>query len=258
MPERMDMSEHLAQSDFEDLSAWMDGELPADRAAEVSRLVREDAVWQRAECDLRALHEALDGCDPPAAKPGLASRILAGIPKRELTDSEIEELSAYMDGELPAQDAQRVVHNVATQPEWRQTLRDFKEVGQVLDTIEVPAAPEGLAGRVVSAVRRRQHRRHALRVGSWLAPAAAAAMVLIGLAIFNGTPNGHRSNNPANPTVSQELAKSAAFQAVPVKERPALQEEIVRHLDFFQDYDVLTDYDTLKAIDKLDSQAQGT
>jgi anti-sigma factor RsiW len=257
------MSGQLGQSDFENLSAWLDGELPAERAAEVERLVHENPVWRQAGQELRSLHEALDSYAAPAPAPGLARRILAGIPTRELTESELETLSAYMDGELPAEPAAvEVAHGIEADAAWRLMRRDLQDVDSLLDYYTAPPASAELTGRIMSAVRRHARRRQVLRVVSWLAPAAAAAAILlVGLAIFGGghwfgQPQAHPIvNKPVN--IERELAGSTAFKAVPVDQRPALQEEIIRHLNFFRDYEVVADLETLEAIEQLDSEDQG-
>jgi anti-sigma factor RsiW len=259
------MSGQLRQSDFEDLTAWLDGELTGQRAAQVERLVHDDPVWRRAEQELRSLHKAIDGYAAPAPAPGLARRILAGIPMRELTESELESLSAYMDGELQGDSTAEVARSIQADAAWRQTRRDFQDVERLLDYYTAPPVSAELTGRIMSAVRSQQRRRQVLRVVNWLAPAAAAAaIIVVGLAVFGGgnwlsrqqTP-GLVGGNLVN--IEPELAKSMAFKAVPVDQRPALQEEIIRHLNFFRDYEVVADMDmeTLKAIEQLDSENQG-
>lgn len=259
------MSGQLRQSDFEDLSAWLDGELTGPRAAQVEKLVHDDPVWRRAEQDLRSLNEAMDSYAAPEPAPGLTGRILAGIPMRELTESELENLSAYMDGELRSELTAEVAHNIQADAAWRQTRRDFQDVEGLLDHYTVPPASAELTGRIMSAVRRQQRSRQTLHVVRWLAPAAAAAaIIVVGLAVFGGgdwlsrpQTSGLVGSNIVK--IGPELAGSTAFKAVPVDQRPALQEEIIRHLNFFRDYEVVADVDmeTLKAIEQLDSADQG-
>jgi len=88
-------------------------------------------------------------------------------------------------------------------------------------------------------------------------------MLLVGLAVLS---NGWL-DRPQTPIaggqktgtviVEPELAQSAAFQAVPAEQRPALQEEIIRNLTFFNDYEVVADFETLRAIEQLDSEDRG-
>lgn len=259
------MSELLRQSDFEALSAWFDGELSADAAAEVERHIQQDPVWRQAANDLRSLHEALDSYTVPAGEPGLAQRILAGIPARNLTESEIEDLSAYMDGELQPERAAAVERGFQTDVAWRETRRDFEEVDALLDCYTVPPTSAELTGRIMQAVQKHARRHKALRAASWLVPAAAAAaMLLVGLAVFSSgwldrpeTPIAGGGQVTNTVIVEPELAQSAAFQAVPAEQRPALQEEIIRNLTFFNDYEVVADFETLQAIEQLDSEDRG-
>lgn len=99
-------------------------------------------------------------------------------------------------------------------------------------------------------------------MGAWLAPVAAAALVLIGVALMDAwrppaDTGGNSGENIAKVEISPELQKSAAFKNVPAGERPALQDEIIRHLDFFQDYEVVADLETLREIERLDSEPRG-
>ena len=73
------MEGKLRQSDFDDLSAWFDGELDADRAGEVANLVLTDPLWRRTHAELVMLAGALDACDVPSAPSDLADSIIARV-----------------------------------------------------------------------------------------------------------------------------------------------------------------------------------
>ena len=78
-----EMSERLErQSDLEQLSAWMDGELDAPAAEGVARLVREDPAWRAAWEEFRAVDWALDLCPPVG-------------PRRDLTEEIVGELEEW-------------------------------------------------------------------------------------------------------------------------------------------------------------------
>jgi anti-sigma factor RsiW len=178
------MTYQLEQSDFDDLSAWLDGELAADRAAEVGRLVAEDPAWLAAHEELRAVDAAL--------------------------------------GDWPA-----------------------------------PQPRADLAERVIQHCRAAGRRRQVVRVAAWLAPAAAAAAILlIVVAAMNRTtptpPEGHVP--VAEKPIEAELDHSEAFRNVPKRERAELQEVLIENLSFFSNYDVLEDFDTLEAIDRIEEQ----
>lgn len=69
----------LTPVDFEDLSAWLDGELDGERSARVAALVGADPAWRRARAELTALDAALDAYTVPAAPADLAERILRRV-----------------------------------------------------------------------------------------------------------------------------------------------------------------------------------
>lgn len=71
--------QRLTQADFEDLSAWLDGELDGERSARVAALVGADPVWRRARAELTALGVALDAYTVPDAPADLAERILRRV-----------------------------------------------------------------------------------------------------------------------------------------------------------------------------------
>ena len=70
------------QNDFEDLSAFADGELDASRAAEIDRLIQTDPQWQRAMGRLGDLDRALDAMSAPTMDPALPDRIIGSIHRR--------------------------------------------------------------------------------------------------------------------------------------------------------------------------------
>jgi anti-sigma factor RsiW len=65
----------LGQSELEDLSAWLDGELSGERAERIARLVREDPAWGEVCEQMRATDAALDRLRPARPRPELAQRI---------------------------------------------------------------------------------------------------------------------------------------------------------------------------------------
>lgn len=79
------MEAKLTQQDFEQLSAFLDGELgEADRAQVAERLAADEA-WRRARSRLEALDIALDAYAVPPAPAGLAQRILQRTTRRRAT-----------------------------------------------------------------------------------------------------------------------------------------------------------------------------
>jgi len=172
------MSERLRQSDFEDLSAYLDGELPAERAAVVERLVTEDPAWRRAAGEVKALHQALESWAAPSSPEGLAERIIRGV---------------------------------------RRTGRPKPKV---------------------------------IRVARWLVPAAAAAILLVVALTWQ--------RRPAPPAPPGEGIVQSALRTLPAEDR-----FVVENLEFFENYELyslvaeneaLLDTRTLEAIDSLEKQ----
>ncbi len=69
------MDEKLTQSEFEDLCAWLDGELDSQRADEIAKLVESDPAWAQACRELRSLNGTLNAWAAPALPDDLARRI---------------------------------------------------------------------------------------------------------------------------------------------------------------------------------------
>ena len=259
------MTRHLGQSDLDDLSAYLDGELPPERMAEIRRLIRDDLAWREACAGLTAVDAALS--DYPVSPPpaGLAERILAGVAASDLSEGDLEDLSACLDGELPADRAAEVERLVRDDRWWRQMHREMTAVDAALEAYTVPAAAPELPERIIAAAQRSTRRKHVLRVVAWAAPAAAAAAVLlVALAVMNRPADpvpkqpGIVLTDPPPPVDGSELERSKAYQSMPKAERVALEEEIIKQLSFFRNYAVYEQFDTLEAIDRLESKGKGT
>ena len=248
----------LPPSDLELLSAWLDGELAPAERARAERLVGETAAWRKVYEDFLAVDAALDSYDVPAPAPDLAEKVLARVAAMEVSAADMERLSAWADGELTGPPAAEVERLVAEHPAWRGARRDLEAVDQALDAWQAPAAPEGLADRVLAHVRRASRSRQVLRVVGWLGPAAAAAAVLLIVMTWSG---GTRQVAPQPSPIAAErveLENSKAYQSVPKAERAAIDEMIIMHLELFKNYEVVQDFDTLQAIERLENERKGT
>ncbi len=249
----------LPVKDFENLSAWTDGELSGPEADSVTRLVAEAPAWERTRRHLAEVDSALDAWIVPTPDEGLADRVLAHVAANELSEKDFEDLSAWTDGELSGSDADRVARLVAEASAWEQARRDLDDVDHALDAWTVPAAAEGLADRVLGRTRGHRRRRRVLRVAAWVGPAvAAAAALLVALAVFNSTPPAEEAASVATGPLQREVKSSPAFEEIPPAERQQLEEEIVRHLGLFrglmQDEEVVTDFETLAAIERIENE----
>jgi anti-sigma factor RsiW len=151
--------------------------------------------------------------------------------ERQLRQSDFEELSAYFDGELSVEAARRIEELVRSDPDWGKAHREIQAIDSALDACEVPPARADLAGRIL----RKSHKADRgvlIRLEKWLAPLAAAAAIVLALLLFNRTA-----------PVSTELTTEVLARD---------------NLDFFQEYDVVVNLDTLEAIEELEVQGSGT
>lgn len=146
--------------------------------------------------------------------------------------SEIEELVAWMDGELPPDQAARVAGLVRQDPPWQATYREFLAVDAALDRLEVPPPSAHLTDRIVRAARRRQM---AGRVFRALAPLAAAAAII--LAVWLGS----RGPEPVAPSVEQIIAEALAD--VPKEDR-----FMVENMSMFQNYRDIVSYEEIRSV----------
>jgi anti-sigma factor RsiW len=158
----------------------------------------------------------------------------------------IEELSAYVDGELPGPRAAIVAKLVEHNPVWARALAEMRAVDDALDQWCVPGVPAGLAEQIVLASRREVGRLRwwALRVSASIA--AAAAIVLVALVLRGG------GDLTTDPHVTSEHAVANA------EIREEDERLIVENLDFFRDFEVVDNYETLEAIERLEQTGYGT
>ncbi|MFP3936939.1 MAG: anti-sigma factor family protein [Phycisphaerae bacterium] len=168
-----------------------------------------------------------------------------------LEQSDLEELSAYLDDELPPDRAERVRRKVESDPAWADALAELRSLNARLDAWTPPEAPGDLSERIIQAAPG-ERRRKVLTLRRVLATTAtvAAAAVIIAVTI---------SRVETDPPVDDE-ARTAQSEpkkpsdTVKVSEE-AVEEFAVENLGFFSDYDVLEDFETLRAIERAERSA---
>lgn len=165
------MNDLRGQYDFDDLSAYLDGELEPARKAEVEKLLREDSSWQAAYAELKAL----DG---------------------------------------------------------------------ILSAWQSPEAPDRLAERIATAARQCGSKRQVIRLARIIGPiaAAAAAAAIFVAVLINNQPQQTNMADPSNGTAKISIEE--------------LDEVVVENLEFFRDYEILTNFETLEAIERLEIETQ--
>ena len=174
---------------------------------------------------------------------------------RELTESEFEDLSASVDGELPPGRAEEVRRLIETDAAWAHARRELELLDDALDAFETPAPPGRLADLVVVDVRRRHAtRRKRIRLGAVAAGvSAAAAIVMISLTVYFARLQQDRPAGTQPPVVTAAAQANELLADIPASDR-----FVVENLDFFRDMDVVDNYDTLVAIEALESHGNGS
>ena len=168
---------------------------------------------------------------------------------------DIEDLVAWMDGELSGDDARRVARLVETDPAWRADFEQFREVDRLTGLIE-PARPEqDLTDRIVRSARRR---RRLVRVAKIVAPLAAAACIILALRL------GGPATKPVTEGQPPAVGVSAKIAAI-LKDVPPADRFIVRNLPLFRHYDEVAQYqqvrdladaETLSALIEIDNSEE--
>lgn len=174
-------------------------------------------------------------------------------------ESDLEELSAWLDGELEPSAAERVERLVATDPDWRATHEQFLAVDAAMKLLP-PARPRrDLADRIVSRAFRR---RRVVRAVVVAAPLAAAGIIVAILLAWPGKPPA-REAPPGLATGVEEVQKDAlaekpvtqeALAAVELEIERILRDVrpeyryIVRELSLFENYNEVLDYEQVHEI----------
>jgi len=141
--------------------------------------------------------------------------------------ADVEELSAWMDGELPSQRAERVAGLVRTDPRWRTACEQFRAVDRALEALTTPRPRRELTDAIVRAARRGQATRRVLRVA---APLAAAAAIVV--AVLATRP--WRTGRPARPTPTPAMS---ALEKTIAEGLPGVRQEdryLVLNLPMFE------------------------
>jgi anti-sigma factor RsiW len=167
---------------------------------------------------------------------------------KQLWQSELEDLSAFIDGELPDERAAEVQRLVDAEPAWQAAWQDMTAVDAAMDAYDAPAAPPDLAARISASVRQAAPARSPLVY--WLAPLAAAAAIVLAVLVYHSI-TGQQTGNGTGPIVN--VTPSPA----PVDEAREVDQFASENFDFVKELDVLNNFDTIKAIDKVEEESNG-
>jgi len=155
-----------------------------------------------------------------------------------LGQHELEQLTAWMDGELGERQAREVAERVASDPRWRRVYEDFTAVDRALEMATPPAPPADLTERILRGVRRRRLWGRVIRVAG---AAAVAAGIVIAVAI-GLTYRGRRTDGPG------PSGPGAKLVAQTLRDVPASDRFMVENLQLFQNYDRAVAYEEVRSI----------
>lgn len=150
--------------------------------------------------------------------------------------SDLEQLSAWMDGELDPPAGESVARLVREDPIWRATWEEFRAVDSALEACPPVRPRRDLTDRIVRAARRQRLWSRAVRIA---APLAAAAAVI--LAVYLAWP---QRQTPA-PTLMQEVEKEITRT---LHDLPKEDQLIVRKLSFFENYPEVKRYQRVREV----------
>jgi anti-sigma factor RsiW len=171
------------------------------------------------------------------------------MPFYRMKQSDFADLCAYIDGQLEGPRSAQVQEFINSDAAWREAYRQMTQLDQLLQACEAPQAPADLAGRIIR--RARGQRSHAiLKFIRYAAPLAAAAAIVIGILVWQG-----RFGTSQHGTEVATVAKGE--KSSPQEDRKVVEDLAADNLDFFKDYDVVSNLDTLEAIDRLEA-SQGS
>lgn len=159
----------------------------------------------------------------------------------KLKPTELEQISAFLDGELPETQARQVAEMIERDPAWAAAANEFSRLDVLLEAWPTPRLAGDLTTSILSATRRK--RPHPAWV-QWMAPLAAAAAIVVAVTLFRPAPTA------PGPKVADSTMQRT-LEAVPQEDR-----FVVENLDVFEDYDVLVQYETLEALAALEQQPE--
>ncbi len=258
------MTQPLGQSDLDDLSAFVDGELDEPRRSEVESLVAGDPRWAAEYEQLLRIDRALDCLIAPEPPSDLPDRMIREIRSGGLSDADWQLVSAWHDGELDQAEMQQVAARLEAEPALARAAGEMDRLDALLDRAEVPPAGDDLAERIKRSVRTAQPD-VIPSAGMWkraLALATAAAVV-VGVSIYAWQAGGpDTAADRDTPDVATDDGRAPTEQSGGMMDTVAenldgldeAEQLAVVATDLVSKYDVLEHFETLQAIETLENQ----
>ncbi len=170
--------------------------------------------------------------------------------KLKLKSAELEQISAYLDGELPQDQAERTAEHIRRDANWTKAAKTFEAVDSLLENWQAAPLRRDLTQSILAEAHRKPARPAWLKVAAPLAAAAAILLIVtLSTAIsLRGSSGGMMAK--ATPHVRLPEGAARAIASVPDEDK-----FVVENLDVIENLDVLANYDTLEAMDRLASNA---
>jgi anti-sigma factor RsiW len=171
---------------------------------------------------------------------------------RPLRQSEIDRISAFVDGELPPDQASETAKLIQTDPVWSAVANDFYQVDSLLETVPAPRLRRDLTQNILAQARRKPRRNPWI---PWLAPLAAAATIVVAVWLSQTGPMSPPDDS-GNLAVETYTLPAEADELI--RNLPPEDQFVVENLDLFENYDVLIHYATLEALDQAEEEREET
>jgi anti-sigma factor RsiW len=174
----------------EDLSAYIDAEVDETAHARIREHLRACPKCKREVAWLRTVAQMVGGLprvEPDTALTWSAERQAAEPGQTMRCPVVLPEASAFLDGELPAGDAQAVLAHLAACDPCYHAFKDLERISEAMVATGPSAVPTGLEGRIMAAVqaeRRFSLRRLLSRTCEACAPTARVSFRLAAAAVF--------------------------------------------------------------------------
>ncbi len=179
--------------------------------------------------------------------------------------SDLEQLLAWMDGELPPDQAERVARLVEQNDDWRASFEQFQAVDRAAEMLAgTVSPPRDLPDRIIHAVYRRSRVMSVVRIA---VPVAAAACIVVALwigAVFSHRPVKQTptafTKNSLHAIVKIEKRIDTILRDVKPEDR-----FIVQNLTLFKEYPRIVEYrkvaelvdaDTLSALESMEGNGR--
>ena len=130
--------------------------------------------------------------------------------KQNLNNTELETISAWMDGELDPDESRQVECRVQEDPDWAEAYRQFQMVDTALDCMETPSVPDALKSKIVASASLRS-RSDVLR--KILTAVSVAAVIAISVSIYLHMGNPPEENTG---TTAVQVVDEFASQGLPL------------------------------------------